>query len=180
MRLQRMTPSLFAVALAQFQLSDQFGHKIDWQKFRDVPKAIVMAGEKASDPAKVWGAWMQTRFNEAFSPVRDHLQTLDAREKIKIIAVASLPDVPFVFKGLFRAGFRMGSPDYGVALDFSSELSRVLGYNAAEAQPGIAIIPPDGSASPPIVLKTEAPGNTETQSKIIEFIKRLASERTLK
>ena len=136
-----MVTTVSAALLSQFSVSDQFDHPIDWNALNAVPRVIVVAGKKAAPEAKAWGIFLQEHFNAKFVPGPRHLQSLDARERVKVVAVATLPEVPGVLRAFFRAGFRKESPHMGVGLDFASRLSRALGYHAENPKPCLALFP---------------------------------------
>ena len=129
------------IALSKYSISDQFDSRVDWVRFSKVPKVIVMAGQDAAPDAKLWGVFFQQRFNSSYMPTPGHLQNLAESEKIKVVAVATLPEVPRIFRGLFRSGFRRESREMGVGLDFSEQLSQGFGYRAQEKTPAIAVLP---------------------------------------
>jgi hypothetical protein len=137
---RRMYKAFPAVVLANFSISDQFAHNVDWARFSKVPQVVIFAGRDAATAAKDWGVYLQKRFNEGFTPVQNHLQTLSPKEKIKVIAIATLPEVPHIFRGLFRNGFRKESKEMGVGLDFGSALSKLFGYQANNPLPKIAVL----------------------------------------
>jgi hypothetical protein len=122
-------------------LSDQFGNDLQWKLFDSVPRVLIFAGKEAGTAAKDWGLFLQKTFNPRFCPSPQHLQTLVPEEKIKVIAVATLPEVPSVFRGLFRSGFRRDAKNMGVALDFSRALSKQFSYDGSEEAPLLVILP---------------------------------------
>ena len=134
------------IILSQFPVSDQFGNTVNWELFSDVPQVIIMAGEKAAVDAKEWGSFRQTKFNQGYQPSTEHLQKLHPHENIKIIAVATLPEVPRIFKGLFRAGFRKEAKEMGLALDFSSGLRKEFGYERKQSEACLALLEPKSGA----------------------------------
>jgi hypothetical protein len=141
-----------AVVLAQFAVGDQFGNAVEWKVFEKVPAVLVMAGKPAALDAKAWGVYLQQTFNGGFQPSPDHLQTLRPSEKVKVVAVASLPEVPQFLRFLFRSGFRDESKSMGIVLDFSSLVSKTFGYDAEKLEPSLAIVPPAGDERMPVVL----------------------------
>jgi hypothetical protein len=143
---RRMYKAFPAVVLANFSIGDQFGHNIDWSRFGKVPQVVIFAGRDAATSAKDWGVYLQKRFNEGFVPAQDHLQSLSPGEKIKIIAIATLPEVPHIFRGLFRNGFRKESKEMGVGLDFGATLSKLFAYQANNPMPKIAVLPANDPA----------------------------------
>ena len=84
---------------------------------------------------------MQKTFNPTVQPAPQSLQTLVPEEQVKVMAIATLPDVPSLFRGLFRAGFQRDAKDMGVALDFSRALSRQFSYDGSEELPLLVILP---------------------------------------
>jgi glycosyltransferase involved in cell wall biosynthesis len=129
------------VALSQFQISDQFDRRVDWQKFEGVPIVLIIGGRNASERAAEWGVLLENEFNAGFIPTSSHLQSLnEEHEKIKIIGVATLPNVPSIFKGIFRNGFRSSVKDFGLALDFSSLMSKAFDYNEKKLDPKIVVV----------------------------------------
>jgi hypothetical protein len=135
-------------AFAEFvavPLSDQFGNDVDWKLFESRPRALLFAGKDAGVAAKDWGVFLQKTFNPDFQPSPQHLQTLAPEEKIKVIAIATLPEVPSIFRGLFRAGFRRDAKDMGLALDFSRAVSTQFSYDGSEPLPLIAVLPKGSS-----------------------------------
>lgn len=127
-------------------LSDQFGNDLQWRLFEPVPRVLIFAGKEAGAAAKEWGLFLQKTFNPLFHPSPQHLQTLVPEEKIKVIAVATLPEVPSVFRSLFRSGFRRDAKNMGVALDFSRALSKQFFYEGSEDAPLLAVLPGGNAA----------------------------------
>jgi len=135
-------PTIMAAAdFVAVPLSDQFGNSLQWSLFESIPRVLIFAGKEAAAPAKDWGVVLQKKFNAPFHPTPQHLQTLVPAEKIKVIAVATLPEVPSIFRGLFRSGFRRDAKDMGVALDFSRALSKQFSYSGSEPLPLVVILP---------------------------------------
>ena len=137
-------------AFAEFvavPLSDQFGNDVDWKLFESRPRVLLFAGKDAAAAAKDWGIFLQKTFNSDFHPSPQHVQTLAPEEKIKVIAIATLPEVPSIFRGLFRSGFRRDAKDMGLALDFSRALSRQFSYDGTEPLPLVAILPKGSSVT---------------------------------
>lgn len=128
------------MAFAPMSREDQFSKEWQWDAYQSVPKVLVFAGKEASELATAWGGWLQNTFNPGFEPTKDHLRSLSPKEKVKVIAVATLPDVPRIFRTLFRGGFQKQSASMGVVLDWSSELSRHFGYNAEEKLPKLVLM----------------------------------------
>ncbi len=127
-------------------LSDQFGNGVEWQLFESVPRVLLFAGKEAGAAAKDWGIFLQKTFNPTFRPTPQHLQTLVPEEHIKVIAVATLPEVPLLFRGLFRSGFRSDAKDMGLALDFSRALSKQFSYDGSETLPLLVMLRKGGPA----------------------------------
>lgn len=122
-------------------LSDQFGNELQWKLFEPVPRVLVFGGKEAGAAAKDWGLFLQKTFNPLSRPTPQHLQTLVPEEKIKVIAVVTLPEVPSIFRSLFRSGFRRDAKEMGLALDFSRALSKQFSYDGSEEFPLLAILP---------------------------------------
>ena len=135
-----MVKMAFAAFVA-VPLSDQFGHDVQWSLFESMPRVLVFAGKEAAPAAKDWGLFLQKTFNPTFHPTPQHLQTVVPEEKIKVIAVATLPEVPSIFRGLFRSGFRSDAKDMGLVLDFSRALSKQFSYEGSETEPLLVILP---------------------------------------
>lgn len=130
--------------LSALKLEDQYSKSPEWEQFKDLPLVLVLGGEKASESAYKWGTWLHTHNNSDFIPGKDHLRALDPREKIKVVAVATLPSVPGFFKGLFRSGFR-SKTKMGVVLDFEAQLSSHFNYSTEMAEPALVIFSPQAS-----------------------------------
>jgi hypothetical protein len=126
------------------QFEDQYSQKISWQAFCQKPHIFVLAGKKASEDASKWGLFLQKKLNSSYEPGKNHLKNFEKDEKVKVVAVATLPDVPGMFKGLFRSGFRDKSL-MSVVLDFGAKFSQSFGFEAEEPAPAIVLYP-DGSA----------------------------------
>jgi hypothetical protein len=131
-----------AAILMSFPSEDQFGQAVRWDLFEKLPKVLVFAGQDASKEATAWGTHFQSQFNPNYKPRPDHLQVVDPAESVKVVAVASLPDVPSLFRGLFRSGFKKESANWGMVLDFSSRISKHFGYSSDSKKPMLAILPP--------------------------------------
>jgi hypothetical protein len=117
-----------SVQWASLEVSDQWNNPVKWDVFSKVPKALVFGGKAAALESRKWGAHFQITFNGGYEPTPAHLQELSLNEKIKVIAVATLPEVPGMFKGLFRSGFRGEAKTMGIALDFAPGISQQVGY----------------------------------------------------
>ncbi|NCN27343.1 hypothetical protein GW915_07185 [bacterium] len=135
----------FVISLMDFSLMDQFRKEVNWKAFEGVPKVIVAAEKESSEEASQWGHKLQAKFNAKSHPQKDHVHTLQPGEKVKIIAVASLPDVPNFFKGIFFKRFQKKHSHMGMLLDFDHRLSKGLGFKNLDKVPGIAILPPSSS-----------------------------------
>lgn len=106
---------------------DQYGKAVTWNSFASKPFVLVIGDREAADRAREIGAALHTAHNPRHIKPEMHLHTTTADEKIKVIAVAALPDVPGIFKGLFRSGFKDEGMT-GVILDWDRLLSRACGY----------------------------------------------------
>ena len=73
------------------------------------------------------------------------LQALSPAEKIKVIAVISLPSIPSLFRGMVTKGFKKDSPNMGVALDYDELASKQFGYDRLEAMPVVVVITKDST-----------------------------------
>lgn len=116
-------------ALSGEPAEDQFGEEVVWSAFSAKPFVLVIADRDASDNARIIGAALHTSFNGNYTAPETHLRSTIPSEQVKIIPVAALPDVPGVFKWLFRRGFRKEAAT-GVILDWDSRLSKACGYIA--------------------------------------------------
>lgn len=141
----------------EIPVEDQFGSQVGWSRFSKVPRVLVIAGKDAAEGAKDWGLFVQQTFNENFQPSSDHLQNLSPKEKVKVIGVVALPDVPSMFKGLFRRGFRKEVPNMGMALDFGSQISKHFNYENSQPDPMVVIL---------------APGSNEVSESILGSVNR--------
>lgn len=126
-------------AIADDPAEDQFGEEVEWSAFTHKPFVLVIADKEASDNAKEIGIALHKSFNGSYTAPEAHLRNSPANEKVKIIPVAALPDVPGIFKFLFRNGFKDEAP-IGVILDWDSKLSKSVGYE--EGQVLVAIKTP--------------------------------------
>jgi hypothetical protein len=172
--------------LSQFEVEDQFSQKVDWKNFESTPQILVFAGKAAAKEAQSWGIFLHDKFNSQLKPSKEHLQATLPTEKIKVVAVATLPEVPGIFKGLFRSGFRKESSSMPLALDFSRRLSGTFGYHDDEKEPLLVFLPSgrfsfpkggvvpkdlqesEGAEAPAILLRGLA-SNVETQQKVFEL-----------
>lgn len=155
-------------------LSDQFGNGVQWQLFEPVPWVLLLAGKEAATAAKDWGIFLQKTFNPTFQPTPQHLQTLVPEEHIKVIAVATLPEVPLLFRGLFRSGFRSDAKDMGLALDFSRALSKQFSYDGSETLPLLVILRKGAPAKGPQIATFQGLiSDVKLQKKVVEKIKKL-------
>ena len=153
-------------------LSDQFGTDVQWKLFESVPRVLLFGGKDAAAAAKDWGVVLQKTFNPGFHPVPQHLQILAPEEKIKVIAVATLPEVPSVFRGLFRSGFRRDAKDMGVVLDFSRALSKQFFYDGSEQEPLLVILPKGSTVKSSQILALRGLASDPTlQRKVTKRIK---------
>jgi hypothetical protein len=143
-RLKFFMKPLFAISLMQFPLADQWDRPVQWDKFNEVPKVLILSGRNSGTHGRDWGAYITEKFNPGFVPQATHLQEVSLLEKVKVIAVAALPDVPGMFKYLFRSGFRKESNSMGLALDFSSTLSKQFSFEEKQENPKIVLISPKG------------------------------------
>jgi hypothetical protein len=157
--------------LSSMNLEDQYSKSPNWNAFSSVPAVMVLAGEKASEDATRWGLWLQKNINGDFVPTKQHLQILDSREKAKVIAVATLPEVPGIFKGLFRRGFR-SKAEMGVILDFGAALSSQLHYKEDSPDPAIAILPKGALNIEEAKIFVGPSHNQDLQKNILETLKR--------
>ncbi len=114
-------------ALGDDPAEDQFGEEVQWQTFSQKPFVMVIADKEAADNAKLIGTALHKTFNGSYTAPEDHLHSSPAQENIKIIPVAALPDVPGIFKWLFRRGFKKESK-VGVILDWDSRIAKMCGY----------------------------------------------------
>lgn len=114
-------------AIAEDPAEDQFGEEVKWSAFTHKPFVLVIADKEASENAKEIGIALHKSFNGIYTAPEEHLRNSPPSEKVKIIPVAALPDVPGIFKFLFRNGFQDESP-VGVILDWDSKLSKSVGY----------------------------------------------------
>jgi hypothetical protein len=160
-----------AAVLMQFPVEDQFGKSVKWELFEKTPQVLVFAGQDASAEARAWGTHFQSRFNPSYTPRADHLQRLDSTESIKVVAVASLPEVPGIFKGLFRSGFRKEASNLGMVLDFASRISGYFGYRSDSKKPMVAILGPGSKEAITVEgLVTEAPLREEVDRQIRQIL----------
>ena len=113
--------------LADAPAEDQFGEEVAWSKFSSKPFVLVIGDREAADRATAIGAALHNTYNSRHIKPELHLHSTTPDEKIKVIAVAALPDVPGLFKGLFRSGFK-DEGKTGVILDWDRLLSRACGY----------------------------------------------------
>ena len=113
--------------LADEPAEDQFGEEVTWSKFDSKPFVLVIGDREAADRATAIGTALHTAYNIGHIKPERHLHSTTPDEKIKVIAVAALPDVPGLFKGLFRSGFK-DEGKTGVILDWDRLLSRACGY----------------------------------------------------
>ncbi len=127
------------------KVNDQWNKVVEWDKFSTVPKVLVFGGKEAALESRAWGAHFQILFNKGYEPTPEHLQTLSPNEKVKVIAVATLPEVPGMFKGLFRSGFRKEAKNMGIVLDFAPGLSQSVGYVEDGKIPLVVMFKKDGS-----------------------------------
>ena len=149
------------VSQAETQIQDQFNHDANWPAFQSVPKVLVLQGRGVKDKTEgqKWGVFLQQKFNSNFSPSADTVTVLSPQEHVKVLAVATLPNMPDFAKGMVRNRFKSDSPNYGVLLDFSSVLSSQFGFNEQEPLPAVVIIPiyrPDGTTPPAEVIRGSA------------------------
>jgi hypothetical protein len=157
-------------------LSDQFGNEVHWKLFESVPRVLLFAGKEAGAAAKDWGVFLQRTFNPHLHPSPQHLQTLVPEETIKVIAVATLPEVPSIFRGLFRSGFRRDAKDMGLALDFSRELSQQFSYDGSESLPLLVVLPKGKTVKSAKILtlqglSSDAALQKKVTKKISSFLK---------
>lgn len=167
------------MASAEFEavpLSDQFGNELQWRLFESMPRVLVFAGKEAAAAAKDWGILLQKTFNPLFHPTPQHLQRRAPDENIKVVAVATLPEVPSIFRGLFRSGFRRDAKDMGVALDFSRALSKQFSYEGSEELPLLVILPKGSRVKHSQILalqglSSDAAVRNEVTKKISSFVR---------
>jgi hypothetical protein len=91
--------------------------------------AMVMGDEDAAELSKKIGARLQMEFNGGHAPA-GHLRMDVAGEKLKVIPVAVLPDVPGIFQWLFRRGFKKESERLSIILDWDGQLAKSCGYSS--------------------------------------------------
>ena len=115
------------LSLSSDPAEDQFGKEVLWRKFSDKPFVLVIADHSASELAVQIGAKLHIEYNGVSQPAEEHLLLTNQHERLKVIPVAALPDVPGIFKWLFRRGFRSEAKT-GVILDWNSRISRLCGY----------------------------------------------------
>ena len=113
--------------LAEDPAEDQFGEAVSWSKFASKPFVLVIGDREAADRATTIGTALHAAHNTGHIKPELHLHSTTAEEKLKVIAVAALPDVPGIFKGLFRSGFK-DEGKTGVILDWDRLLARSCGY----------------------------------------------------
>ncbi len=113
--------------LRETPAEDQFGEEVRWSAFDSKPFVLVIADRESAEKGKGIGAALHSIFNGDYIAPEEHLHESPPTENIKIIPVAALPDVPGIFKWLFRRGFKKESP-VGVILDWDSRLAKVCGY----------------------------------------------------
>lgn len=106
---------------------DQWSKEVSWQSFNSKPFVLVIGDRDAADRATMIGKALHSAYNKQHIAPERHLHTTTPDEKIKVIAVAALPDVPGIFKGLFRGGFK-DEGKTGVILDWDRRLSSACGY----------------------------------------------------
>ena len=113
--------------LASTPAEDQFGEEVRWAAFAQKPFVLVVADRDAAEQAKAIGAALQSAFNSGHTAAEEHLRTSPAQERVKIIPVAALPDVPGMFKWMFRKGMKKEA-SFGVILDWDSRLAKAVSY----------------------------------------------------
>lgn len=153
------------------KVEDQFGAKPDWKSIGELPTVMVFAGEKASELAKEWGISLHKSLNGDYVAGKTHLQTRDPREMVKVIAVATLPSVPGMFRGMFRSGFRKKS-EMAMLLDFSSELSQKFSYLDSEELPALVVIPSTAADFSEVKVFRGKPSDEALRAQIFETIKK--------
>lgn len=126
-------------AIADDPAEDQFGEEVEWSAFAHKPFILVIADKESSDNAKEIGIALHKTFNGVYAAPEEHLRDSPENEKVKIIPVAALPDVPGIFKFLFRNGFKDEARTC-VILDWDSKLAKSVGYE--EGQVIVAIKTP--------------------------------------
>jgi hypothetical protein len=137
--LAAMMPMMSFQELAKLDLTDQWSRPVAWAAFEKVPTVLVLGGEKAANAAKDWGIFLQKEFNPSYKVVPTHLTARAPEENVKVIAVATLPEVPSMFKGLFRGGFRREVPEMGMVMDFSRALSSRFEYSDKSPEPKLVV-----------------------------------------
>lgn len=155
-----------SVNVEKTQFEDQFSQKVSWSAFCEKPHIFVLAGKEASEDASKWGLFLQKKLNSEYEPGKNHLQSFEKDENVKVIAVATLPDVPGIFKGLFRSGFRDKSV-MSMVLDFGAKFSKGFGFGAEEKVPAMVLYP-NGSAknAEPVAVIREKWQDEATAEKV--------------
>ncbi len=126
--------------LASNPAEDQFGEQVHWKAFSQKPFVLVIADKEAADLAKSVGIGLHTHYNGDYTAPEAHLTSSPPTERLKVIPVAALPDVPHIFRWLFRNGFRSGAKT-GVILDWESAIAKSCGY--VEGSVRLAVKQPD-------------------------------------
>ncbi len=121
---------------------DQFGQRHETAALRgDV--LVLLFGDKASAEAnKQLGELLHVQFH----PTARGLPPKEARKapvtplpgvassvhspEVRVVAVACIGQVPAMVRPLIRMGFRSGSPDVPVWLDFSDQMKKSFGFTA--------------------------------------------------
>ena len=165
---------MLMLPFTQIASQDQFGKAVEWKNFAGVPWVLVLGGEKAAKDSQKWGILLKDTFNPNYKPVPEHLQKLSPSEKVKVIAVATLPNVPSLFQGFFRNGFRKEVQDFGMLLDFHGEVSAHFGVKTDQILPTLAIISSDQKK--PTIFQASFE-NTALKNSILEEIRKKLTSR---
>ena len=121
------------LSLSSDPAEDQFDHEVQWKNFSGKPFVLVIADRAASELAVQIGTELHIAYNGVSQPAEEHLLATSPSERLKTIPVAALPDIPGIFKWLFRRGFRSEAKT-GVILDWDNKIARLCGYSAGKVR----------------------------------------------
>lgn len=155
------------VLLSSFSLVDQWKKPVDWKNFEKVPVVAVLGGKNAAKESKTWCDLLNKEFNPNYKPSPGNLQSISAEEKIKLVRVISLPEVPKLLRRMFFTGFKKESSQSGVALDFENTMGKAYEYDEKSPAPLVII-----SSKKTVVGIFGKSSDVETKSKVLEGIKK--------
>jgi hypothetical protein len=127
------------IVLSGFPLNDQWKNPVDWKKFEPVPKVLIFGGKTATNEVKSWTKLLNQKLNPGYIQVANELQNLTPLEKVKVVPIIALPEVPKLFTKVFFSGFQKEYFKWGVAMDFDAKLSKKFGYDPTDPLALIAI-----------------------------------------